>query len=30
MLTYKAPVPRTDLASDSNQEFAKEMRLIFR
>lgn len=27
---YKAPVPRTDLASDSNQEFAKEMRLIFR
>mgnify|MGYP006957219149 CR=1 FL=1 len=27
---YKAPVPRTDLASDSNQEFAKEMRSIFR
>ena len=27
---YKAPVPRTDLASDSNQEFAREMRSIFR
>ena len=27
---YKAHVPRTDLAIDSNQEFAKEMRLIFR
>ncbi len=27
---YKAPVPRTDLPSDSNQEFAKEMQSIFR
>ena len=27
---YKAPVPRTDLPSDSNQIFAKEMQSIFR